>query len=85
MGGGSQTAAPANLIIAQNWHGGAAAPSMPGVIHEFEDVANLGSCDPLSSSESTINAREESEGVSDLLMWYPLLEDESNQLWMGIP
>jgi hypothetical protein len=24
------------------------------------------------------------EGVSDLLIWYPLLEDEINQLWMGI-
>jgi hypothetical protein len=25
------------------------------------------------------------EGVSDLLIWYPLLEYESDQLWMGIP
>jgi len=25
------------------------------------------------------------EGVSDLLIWYPLLEDESDQLWMGVP
>jgi hypothetical protein len=27
----------------------------------------------------------EFEGVSDLLIWYPLLEYESDQLWMGIP
>jgi hypothetical protein len=25
------------------------------------------------------------EGVSDLLIWYPLLADESDQLWMGGP
>ena|SRR5438067_494110 len=25
------------------------------------------------------------EGVSDLLIWSPLLEYESDQLWMGIP
>jgi hypothetical protein len=25
------------------------------------------------------------EGISDLLIWYPLLEEESDPLWIGIP
>ena len=25
------------------------------------------------------------EGVSDLLIWYLQLEDENNQLWIGVP
>ena len=34
---------------------------------------------------SMFQALQGREGVSDLLIWYPLLEDESDQFWMGIP
>src|SRR5438445_3462249 len=39
----------------------------------------------LEDLENTGDDGRFAEGVSDLLIWYPLLEYESDQLWMGIP
>jgi hypothetical protein len=38
----------------------------------------------VSSNEVDFNLRGK-EGVSELLIWYPLLEDERHQLCVGVP